>query len=115
MRSRKTLRSAALGASILALGACELFQPETPPAPQIEADAGDVVDEQEIVVLARTAAAASSLTQKAALRGYSVGYREELEGLDLVLLVMTIPANMPGDAAIRELESMEPGISAGVN
>jgi hypothetical protein len=115
MRLKTPFRIAVLGASVLALSACEMFQPAPPPAHQIEADVGDVVDKQEIVVLARTATAASSLTQKAARRGYSVDYREELEGLGLVLLVMTIPANMPGDAAIRELESMEPGVSAGVN
>lgn len=100
---------------MLALGACEMFQPAPPSARQIEADAGDVVDDREIVVLARTAAAAYSLAQKSAARGYSVDYQEELAGLDLVMLVMTIPANMPGDVAIRELESMEPGVSAGVN
>lgn len=115
MKSKTLLRTLALGASLLALGACELFQPAPPPAPQIEADAGDVVDDREIVVLARTSAAAFSLTQKAALRGYMVKYQEAMEGLELVLLVMTIPANMPGDAAIRELEGMEPGVSAGVN
>ncbi len=100
---------------MLALGACEMFQPAPPSARQIEADAGDVVDDREIVVLARTAAAAFLLAQKSAARGYSVDYQEELAGLDLVMLVMTIPANMPGDVAIRELESMEPGVSAGVN
>jgi hypothetical protein len=100
---------------MLALCACEMFQPAPPPPLQIEADAGDVVDDRQIVVLARTSAAAFSLTQKSALRGYVVESQEELTGLDLVLLVMTIPANMPGDAAIRELESMEPGVTAGVN
>jgi hypothetical protein len=100
---------------MLVLCACEMFQPAPPSPIQIEADAGDVVDDREIVVLARTSAAAFSLTQKSAARGYVVESQEELAGLDLVLLVMTIPANMPGDAAIRELESMEPGVSAGVN
>jgi hypothetical protein len=92
-----------------------MFQPATPPAAQIEAEAGDVVDDREIVVLARTSAAAFSLMEKSRARGYAVEYREELEGLDLVLVVLTIPANMSGDAAIRELESLEPGVTAGVN
>lgn len=115
MRLKQSLLGMAFGASLLALGACEMFQPATPPAPQIEADAGDVVDDREIVVLARTSASALSLMQKSAARGYALKYREELEDLDLVLLVLTIPANMRGDAAIRELESLEPGVSAGVN
>src|SRR6202008_4491263 len=55
------------------------------------------------------------LAQKAALRGYAVTSQEEMQSLDLVLMVLSIPANMPGDAAIRELESLEPGVSAGVN
>ena len=100
---------------MLVLCGCEMFQPAPPSPIQIEADSGDVVDDRQIVVLARTSAAAFSLTQKSALRGYVVESQEELTGLDLVLLVMIIPANMPGDAAIRELESMEPGVSAGVN
>ncbi|MDP3740489.1 MAG: S8 family serine peptidase [Hyphomonadaceae bacterium] len=115
MTPKTSIRWAALGASMLALCACEMFQPAPPLPLQIEADAGDVVDDQQIVVLARTSAAAFSLTQKSAVRGYVVESQEELTGLDLVLLVMTIPANMPGDAAIRELESMEPGVTAGVN
>ncbi len=75
----------------LPLCACEMFEP-SPPAPrQIEADAGDVVDDREIVVLTRTSAAALSLTRKSAQRGYFVGYREDLTGLDLILLVMIVP------------------------
>jgi hypothetical protein len=106
---------AALGVSMLALCACETFEPAPPSPGQIEADAGDVVDDREIVVLARTSAAALSLTQKSTQRGYSVEYREDLTGLDLILLVMIVPKNMRGAAAIRELESLEPGVSAGVN
>jgi hypothetical protein len=112
---KTSIRWAALGVSVLAMCACEMFEPEPPSPRQVEADAGDVVDDREIVVLARTSAAAFSLTQKSALRGYSVEYREDLTGLGLVLLVMIVPANMPGAAAIRELESLEPGVSAGVN
>jgi hypothetical protein len=115
LTQKTSIRWAALGASMLALCACETFQPAPPSPIQIEADAGDVVDDRQIVVLARTSAAAFSLTQKSAVRGYIVESQEELTGLDLVLLLMTIPANMRGDAAIRELESMEPGVSAGVN
>lgn len=109
------LRCSALCGALLSVGACETFQPAPPSARQIEADADDVVDDRQIIVLARTAAAASSLAQKAAQRGYTVTSQDEMQSLDLVLMVMTIPANMPGDAAIRELESLEPGISAGVN
>jgi hypothetical protein len=115
MRLKQSLRALVFGASLLALGACEMFQPVTPPAQQVEADAGDVVDDREIVVLARTSAAALSLTQKSAARGYALKYSEALEDLDLVMLVLSIPANMRGDAAIRELEGLEPGVSAGVN
>jgi hypothetical protein len=109
------LRFSALGGALLGMAACETFQPAPPPASQIEADADDVVDDRQIVVLARTLASASALGQKAALRGYAVTSQEEMAGLDLVMMVLTIPANMPGDAAIRELESLEPGVSAGVN
>jgi hypothetical protein len=115
LKPKTSIRWAALGVSMLALCACEMFEPAPPSPRQIVADAGDVVDDREIVVLARTSAAALSLTQKSAQRGYSVEYREDLTGLDLILLVLIIPTNMRGDAAIRELESLEPGVSAGVN
>jgi hypothetical protein len=112
---KTSIRWAAFGVSMLALCACEMFQSSPPSPGQIEADAGNVVDDREIVVLARTSAAALSLTQKSAQRGYSVEYREDLTGLDLILMVVIVPQNMRGDAAIRELESLEPGVSAGVN
>jgi len=113
--SKTSIRCAALGVSMLALCGCEMFQPAPPSPRQIDMDSSDVVDDREIVVLARTSAAALSITQKSTQRGYSVEYREDLTGLDLILLMMLVPENMRGDVAIRELESLEPGVSAGVN
>lgn len=102
-------------AAILSLGACEHFTP-TPPSPaQIEADADQVVDDRQIVVITRTATSADALALKATQQGYLLERREHLSGLGLHMLLFTIPEGMTGRSAIRQLEGLEPGISAGVN
>jgi Subtilase family len=86
-----------------------------PPASQILADAGEVVDARQIVVLARTAADADLLLSRALPKAYRLQKREPLPALGLHLLVLRLPHGTTGPAAIRELEAMVPGVTAGVN
>jgi hypothetical protein len=97
------------------LGACEHFVP-VPPAPAIiEADAATVVDDRQIVTLARTTTSADALASEALQHGYTVEARERLDGLGLVMIVFRTPPTLRGQAAIRHLEGLETGISAGLN
>jgi Subtilase family len=86
-----------------------------PPAAQILADAGEVVDTRQIVVLARTAADADLLLARALFKAYRLQKREPLPALGLHLLVLRLPPGTNGAAAIRELEALMPGVTAGVN
>ncbi len=104
-----------LAAASVALTACESFVLDPPALVQIEADSANVVDEQEIVVLADTRAQLADLTRKANSAGYHVRSQDDLSALGLLQVVLKIPANRSGGQAIRELESFTPGVTAGVN
>ncbi|MEM6746276.1 MAG: S8 family serine peptidase [Pseudomonadota bacterium] len=104
-----------LAAASVALSACESFVLDPPALAQIEADSEDVVDAREIVVLADTRAQAADLTRKANGAGYLVRTRDDLSSLGLIQVVLEIPASRSGVQAIRELEGLTPGVTAGVN
>ncbi|MEO1656502.1 MAG: S8 family serine peptidase [Pseudomonadota bacterium] len=104
-----------LAAASTALTACESFVLDPPALAQIQADSDDVMDAQEIVVLADTRAQAADLTRKASGAGYRVRANDDLSSLGLVQVVLEIPAGRTGVQAIRELEGLTPGVTAGVN
>lgn len=112
---RPFLRASCLLLAAALLGGCEHFAPDPPPPAQIAAEEANVVDDREIVALARTASAADALVHEAALRGFALRQRQPLEGLGLHLMVFQVPEAYSAQAAIRLLESLEPGVSAGVN
>ena len=85
-----------------------------PPAPEvIAADAGDLYDPTTLVVLAATDEAADRLV--AAAPAYDLLRRETLDGLGLAMLVFRLPPLVTGAEAIAEMETIEPGVTAGVN
>lgn len=105
-------------ASIAALSlasACQTTSLDLPEDAAIEAFEADVIDSREIVVITPSAIDARSLVQKALPLGYRVRARDDLQGLDLVMLTLEIPAGQDGGSAIRELEGLEPSVTAGVN
>jgi subtilisin family serine protease len=103
----------------LALAAvCVGCQPArlTPPVDgELAADENFVVDETEIVVVTTSPIEARSLMRSAGALGYVVLKTDTLDELQLTMLTLRIPENQRGAAAIRELESLEPGVTAGVN
>ncbi|MDT7838189.1 S8 family serine peptidase [Aquabacterium sp. OR-4] len=98
-----------------AIGPAQPLRLQLPPAAQIQADANEVVDARQIVVLALSAADADRLLAQALPRSYRLQRRETLQALSLHLLVLQMPPGMGGAAAIRELEQLVPGVTAGVN
>ncbi|MEO0786832.1 MAG: S8 family serine peptidase [Pseudomonadota bacterium] len=105
-------------ASLIALcliSACQTTTLDLPDDVKIEASESDVIDPREIVVITPSAIDARSLVQKALPLGYRVRARDNLAGLDLVMLTLEIPAGQDGGSAIRELEGLEPSVTAGVN
>ena len=115
MRWRAVTNAGTLALAALGLVGCEHFVAAPPSARQINADAGDVVDDRQIVVLARSKAMADSLLSKALDNGYTLISQDNLAGLSLRMLIFEVPQSMVGAAAIRQLEGLEPGVSAGVN
>ena len=97
------------------LAACQSTTLSPPPQDQIEKDANSVVDDREIVALAGTADQASVLEDAALRRGYELISKDNLGGLSMFQLVFLIPKGTSGAQAIRELEALSPGITAGVN
>ncbi len=99
----------------LGLAACTPFSLDPAPQAQIEQDADQLANDWEILVLFGSADSAASLVPKARRRGFHLNRRDVLDGLDLILLSFVKPENLTGEAAIRELEALEPGATAGVN
>ncbi|MEL6530379.1 MAG: S8 family serine peptidase [Pseudomonadota bacterium] len=99
----------------LALSGCQAARLNPPQDAEISADADFVVDESEIVVVTPSQLEARNLVRRASTLGYKVIANDDLEGIGLTMLTLRIPANQDGASAIRELEGLEPGITAGVN
>jgi len=108
------LAAAVLLAAWPAWGA-EPFRLQLPPAAQVQADANEVVDARQVVVLARSAAEADLLLARAQPLAYRLQRREVLGALHQHMLVLGLPPGTSGAAAIRELERLVPGVKAGVN
>ena len=74
-----------------------------------------VIDDQEIVVIAKSSSSAHDFVRKAQQRGYQLRSKELLSGMEFVLITLKTRNGQSGGSAIRELEALEPGITAGVN
>lgn len=83
-----------------------------PPAEVTAADAGTLYDTTSLVVLTDSASSADRLTSVAT---FDLLSRETLEGLGQEMLVFRLPPNLSGAEAIRQIETIEPGATAGVN
>ncbi|MEL6244998.1 MAG: S8 family serine peptidase [Pseudomonadota bacterium] len=94
---------------------CQSAALDLPVDAEIRADQDLVVDPQEIVLVTPSPAAARSLIRKAVPLGYRVSAEDTLGGLDLIMLTLRIPPGQDGGSAIRELERLEPSVTAGVN
>ncbi|MEO0449266.1 MAG: S8 family serine peptidase [Pseudomonadota bacterium] len=94
---------------------CQTTGLDLPDDAEIRADKNIVVDPREIVVITPSPAEARSLVRKAVPLGYRVSTEDFLGGLDLVMLTLRIPKGQDGGSAIRELERLEPSVTAGVN
>jgi len=111
-----TLRPFILPAAfLLSLTACQAARLNPPVDDRIAADRNVVVDDTELVVVTPSPSKARSLVRKANPLGYAVLERDTLTGLGLTMLTIQIPNGQDGASAIRELEALEPGITAGVN
>ncbi|MDJ0643004.1 MAG: S8 family serine peptidase [Erythrobacter sp.] len=102
-------------AAIAVLSGCQAARLNPPVDAEIAADADFVVDETEIVVVTPSQTEARNLMRRAAPLGYEMIANDRLDALGLRMLTVRIPANQDGASAIRELESLEPGVTAGVN
>jgi hypothetical protein len=101
---------------LFATAACVPSADLSPPSrAAIAADAGNVVDDRQIVAVVGSEAAADRLQRRAQDRGYSVEARDTLAALGLVQLVFRVPAHRSPAGAIAELEALERGATAGVN
>ncbi len=105
----------ALASLMMGLSACQGAQLNPPVDAEIIADRDYVVDDTELVIVTPSPNEARSLMQKARPLGYAVLERDTLEGLGLTMLTVKIPSDQDGASAIRELEGLEPGVTAGVN
>jgi hypothetical protein len=98
-----------------ALPACD---PSAGPAAERRAlvqDAGAVVDPEQLVALVEGPGSADRLTLRASERGYSLLRRDQLRGLDLMLLTFRMPPGAQAAHSIQELEAMQPGVTVGLN
>lgn len=111
MRTRSTF----IALLIAGLCGCQTTGLDLPVDSEIQAGADRVVDPQEIVVITPSTSEARSLVRKAVPLGYSVQAEDTLGGLELIMLTLMIPEGQDGGTAIRELERLEPGVTAGVN
>ncbi|MEM9669174.1 MAG: S8 family serine peptidase [Pseudomonadota bacterium] len=109
------IRTLSACTALFVIAACQSVSLDIPADSEIRAAEDEVVDPNEIVVLMPSQANAQRLIQKAIPIGYRVKAENELAGLDLVMLTLSIPAGQDGGSAIRELEGLEPGVTAGVN
>lgn len=105
-----------LALATLVLGACA--PPVTayvPTRAQIAAEAGRVINPQEIVVLTDSAVRMQQLVTGAAPLGYGPVSTVEASPLGLSVRVLSIPQGRTGPEAIAELEALTPGVIAGIN
>ncbi len=86
-----------------------------PPKQWIVADAANVVDASELVVLVPDDPAADAVIARAEALGYAVVDRTALASLGQVLFVLRIPEGRTGAAAIAEIEALDLRATAGVN
>lgn len=110
-----THRSVLTAMLILILGACNAARLNLPPDAAVEADAAQVVDETEIVVVTHSAREARSVIRRSATLGYSLIKTDQLPALGLTMVTLQVPPRQDGASAIRELEALEPGVTAGIN
>ncbi|MEO1489767.1 MAG: S8 family serine peptidase [Pseudomonadota bacterium] len=101
--------------ALVGLAGCQAARLNPPQDAAILADRDVVVDETELVVVTPSAAEARSLMVRASAIGYELIASDELEGMGLTMLTVRIPRGQDGASAIRELEGLEPGVTAGVN
>lgn len=102
-------------ASGLLLSACAIRSLELPADRVIDAGINDVADRSEIVVITESVVAMRLLSSKATRAGYIVYPAESLAGLGMFQVILKIPAGQNPIAAIRELEAIDPSITAGLN
>lgn len=107
--------AAAICCAALAVSGCGGFALNPPTKSQIQADAGEVVDAREIVVLVQSRAASAALRSGAAEQGFALREEAALSGLNMRMLRFDIPQPLDGAGAIAALEAIEPGATAGVN
>lgn len=100
---------------VLLIGACSAARLSPPPDAAIDADAAFVVDETEIVIVTHSAVEARSVIRRAAPLGYRLIKTDHLAALGLTMVTLKVPTGQDGNSAIRELESLEPGVTAGIN
>jgi hypothetical protein len=110
-----THRFVLTGLLVLLLGACSAARLNPPSDAAVAADAAQVVDEREIVVVTHSAREARSVIRRSATLGYSLVKTDELPALGLTMVTLQVPPRQDGASAIRELESLEPGVTAGIN
>lgn len=112
---RHVLSTAAGLVALLGATACEHYAPAPPSLAVVDAEVGSVVAAREIVVLAKTRVLADTVIARSWTEGYRLLRRESLEGLGLHLVVLETPLGVPPAVAIRRLEALAPGVTAGVN
>ena len=107
------LRLIVFALSVMLLSGCETFSPQAP----ID---GPIVDEtrlataDNVIVLVETAEDAASLILKSSRLGYRLRERETLNGLGLFMLDFTRPSGVSGTVAIKDMLTLEPNSTAGV-
>lgn len=105
--------TAALGTTALLCAPAYALRP--PPPTDAPAVPAEVTDADELVVLASSDGDVQRLRSSVVERGYAVRASYPLAGLDLVMITLTIPANVTPLEAIAEVEAILPGSTAGVN
>lgn len=88
------------------------FVLDPPSAEIIAADAQDLYNTTTLVVLADDAMSADRLIANAE---FDLLSRETLSGLGQEMMVFRLPPSVAGGDAIAKMESLEPGVTAGVN
>jgi len=106
-----------LGSALFAftLASCETFAPDTPPTEQVKQDQANLSNENNVIVLVRTHQQANTLLVNAARRGYQLNKRSDMESLELIMLDFERPKGVSGDVAIRDMKTMEPSATAGLD
>lgn len=99
----------------LLLSACTAARLNLPSNAVVAAESAQVVDETEIVLVTHSAREARAVIRRSAGLGYRLVMTDELPALGLTMVTLQVPPRQDGASAIRELEGLEPGVTAGVN